>query len=318
MQYSDYLMITGGDIPTTHAFLGALIGGAISLIGGAAARKDAKKRDAAAAEAAKVPVVTDSTATTSHEVDLPGLISAAEASGFNPMTILNAGGLSAFTTSTAKTHSETTGQNAMAAVPTAPSMGTVFANAASTGFNIYREDAAAKTAANNAALSQYPAAPPMSAAQALGLTPAGGRTSISGSQAAFSVGPSLSQRAGSGAPMMPEIEAPKTTNPHKRFDIDPTIPGAEAYEQRYGDSELANTMAWGMTGFDDLWYNVTGKTSDERYEQYGKPLINGAKSAFDSVRSGALARESTNALGGAVWGAEKWFRQNVEDVWWPN
>jgi hypothetical protein len=142
----------GSYLGHSEYFLDALIGGAVSLVGGLFGRSDAKKRDKAAAEAAKVPVVTDSD--TSHTVDLPGLVAAAEASGFNPMTILNAGGLSAFTST--KQHTVTTGQNAMAAVPTAPSVGSVIAQSVGNAFQIYRED---KAAAQTAALSAFPPAP---------------------------------------------------------------------------------------------------------------------------------------------------------------
>ncbi|QIG67465.1 hypothetical protein EVB40_007 [Rhizobium phage RHph_TM3_3_14A] len=135
-----------GALHEEECFLGALIGGAVSLVGGLMGRSDAKKRDAAAAKAAKVPVISN----TSHELDLKAMNAAAIAAGYNPMTILNAGGLSAFT----KTRTETTGQNAMAAVPTAPSVGSVVAGAASSAFNIWRDDrqAAAQTAALSASV----------------------------------------------------------------------------------------------------------------------------------------------------------------------
>ncbi|MEM5245114.1 hypothetical protein VTU32_12355 [Thermoanaerobacter sp. CM-CNRG TB177] len=182
-----------GALHEEECFLGALIGGAVSLVGGLMGRSDAKKRDAAAAKAAKVPVISN----TSHEVDLKALNAAAIAAGYNPMTILNAGGLSAFT----KTRTETTGQNAMAAVPTAPSVGSVVAGAASSAFNIWRDDrqAAAQTAALSA--SSFPPAPrPGNSLMAvLTGTAAGGASGGGGLQ--FAAVPRLTQKASAGMPL---------------------------------------------------------------------------------------------------------------------
>lgn len=258
--------------PPSLAFLGALIGGAVSLVGGIAGRKDAKKRDKAAAEAAKVPVVT------SHTVDLPGLVRQAEEAGFNPQTILNAGGLSAFTTTT------TTGQNAMAAVPTAPSMGSVLAGAAGTAFNIYREDMQTKAAA----LSSFPPAPKMGMAEALGWTPAGGKAT--GGGAAFGAVPTLARNGGApvqkamgkynGAPVPFEVGEVTVTNPHTTAYVDPTISDAELEETRYGDSELNATISFIERKYADTVYNLTGSTVAGRNRVYSN--------AWNAVRGAAM------------------------------
>lgn len=297
MEYSEYLLITAGVVPTTHGFLGALIGGAISLVGGAAARKDAKKRDEAAAEAAKVPVETESE--TSHTVDLKGMNQAAIDAGWNPYTILMAGGLGAFTKSNTK--SVTTGQNAMAAVPTAPSFGSVLAGASGTAFNLYREDAAAKAAAKPT-LSTFPSAPPMSAAQALGLTPAGGKSARGLSFVTSNV-----PKASAGAPRAPEVETPKTQNPHIYGRIDPTNPGASAWTQRYGDSEVLQMIAGVSVIADDLIYNITGKTNKERRQQTTADI----RTTIDAAKAGAL---SVHSAGTSMFDA---LKRNASSWWTP-
>lgn len=260
-----------GALYETECFLGALIGGAVSMVGGLMGRSDAKKRDAAAAKAAKVPVITN----TSHEVDLAGMNAAAIAAGYNPMTILNAGGLSAFT----KTRTETTGQNAMAAVPTAPSVGSVLANAAGTAFNIFREDAAA--AAQTAALSSsFPSVPRPSAGimSIIGGTPGGGRAGGGGLQ--FAARPTLAAKTAKGNPMAPTMEAPTVTNPYEWGKVDPTVRDAEMKETRSGDLSQA---VWGLyVDAQDFLYNLTGMNSVKRYE------ANSFKGMRENARAGLM------------------------------
>lgn len=278
---------SASSLPQKHKFLGALIGGAISLIGGAKARSDAKKRDAAAAAAAEelknTPVVTDAKAETSHVVDLPGLVKAAQDAGFNPMTILNAGGLSAFTKSTTTNWSSVTGANAAAAaqmsVPTAPSMGTVVAGALSAGYNIYREDQAAKKAYETAALSSFPSRPTATLGSILSGTPAGGNAGGGGAQ--FAAKSALV----AGAPQVPDFEKGTKVNPHSTWKVDPTIPSAEDGETEYGDL-LGNVFGVRNLYLNTL-YNLSGKTEPERHKYYAE--------VYESAKTGAMGM-ATNAM----------------------
>ncbi|QWY83452.1 hypothetical protein [Rhizobium phage RHph_X92] len=282
-----------GALYETECFLGALIGGAVSMIGGMMGRSDAKKRDAAAAKAAKVPVITN----TSHEVDLAGMNAAAIAAGYNPMTILNAGGLSAFT----KTRTETTGQNAMAAVPTAPSFGSVLANAASSAFNIYREDAAAASAQRTAALSSFPPVPRPSAGlmSIIAGTPAGGRSAGGGAQ--FMARPMMSALPKvAGLPVTPSVEQPTLTNPHPNAAIDATTRDASAYEERYGD--VAGSVAGIWVAYQDALRNVTGLDQKDRHQFYADTVNNGwhrLKSAYQAAQAAYAASPAPTAVGGA-------------------
>lgn len=132
-------------------FLGALIGGAASLVGGLFGKSSADKKDrqnarnqqkndeanrkrveamnadvrARAEAAAKVPIVTTtsgfdkSRVITSGSVDIAAMMAAAEKSGFNPVTFLRNGGMAAYAksvTDTDRKYGETqtvTGAHAM-------------------------------------------------------------------------------------------------------------------------------------------------------------------------------------------------------------
>lgn len=289
-----------------QAFLGSLISG---LFG----RNDAKKAAKLAEEAAKVPLVTVNTA------DVAAMNKAALDNGFNPMTLLNAGGLSAFSTSS------TTGHNAMAAAAArgaVPSIGSVIAGAAEQTLNAFTASTFSSFASSlgtGFGSNYFPPAPTgksdmgMSAALGWG---ASTRGSATGGFATSGVSYSKSSRLASapgkpGAPMMPEIGAPKTENPWGMFNIDPTVPGAEAFETRYGDSEIASTLAWGLTAWDDFWYNTTGMTSQERREKFGRPVIAAGTTAAEVITQNVQQRTPKSdfmAVGAALWDwADPWF-----------
>jgi len=283
----DALLVNGAP-EMHHAFLGALIGG---LFG----RKDAKRNAKLMEEAAKVPLVSTNVANVAE------MNKAAIANGYNPMTLLQAGGLSAFSTTT------TTGHNAMAAAQAraaVPSVGSVIAGAIG-GTLDNLAGSLFKSALPNSK-SYFPPAPSadFGMAGALGWTSGGAKPTASFS--ALSGVPSFKSArlaTNAGAPMMPEIKAPETTNPWRTYNIDPTVPGAEAFETRYGDSEIAQTYVFALTGFDDLWYNVTGMTSEERHKAMGQPIARNVTNAFDSVKAGVLTRDpkkDTLSFGKAV------------------
>jgi len=286
-------MATGA--PEMHtAFLG-------SLISGIFARNDAKKNAKLMAEAAKVPVVT------THEFDGAGMNADAIKNGYNPLTYLKMGLASAFT------KTSVTGQGAMAAAAAAgavPSFGSVLAGAV--GSTLDSLAGAAFRNMGSMGKDYFPPAPSpdMGMASAMGWnaisrSSGGGSSAVGAKFGATSMLASAGRvgKPGSGASMYPEIEQPKTQNPHSRFFIDPTSAGAAAYEERYGDSELASMWAGGVTAMDDFWYNVTGMTSDDRYKAYGQPVAKAVTNAFDSIKAGALSRDTrkdVNSFGKAA------------------
>lgn len=232
-------------------FLGALIGGLF-------ARSSAKKAAKLAAEAAKVPVVT------SHKVDLAGMNAEAIKNGYHPMTLLNAGGLSAFTTTSV------TGQNAMAAAQAAgavPSMGSVFAGAFSETLDTLA-GSVFKAVAPEAPMSRnyFPPAPSagggMAAAMGwntLAKTPAGSRVASSG--ASFSAGmPKIPK--GLGNAVSPEAGERTVTNPYDSSKVDPSVGDAEGFETRYSD--WGSYVAAPYIAWQDYLFNKTGITSRQR------------------------------------------------------
>lgn len=231
-------------------FLGALIGGIF-------ARKDAKKAAKLAAEAAKVPQVT----TSEHVLDLKAMNAAAIEAGYNPQTILNAGGMSAFT----KTTQTTTGHNAMAAAQAAgavPSMGSVFAGAV--GSTLDAMTASTFKAMAPMSTSYFPPAPKMGMAKAMGwedvITGTSGGGKAGGGGARVLATSAMSAKA--GMPQTPTIETPTVTNPHNRYAVDPTIRDADAFSARYGEPGEWASAPWIV--YNDTMYNLTGTTNADR------------------------------------------------------
>lgn len=273
--------------PPHYAFLGALIGG---LLG----RSDAKKAARAAAEAAKVPIVT------SHTVDLKGMNAAAIEAGYNPMTILNAGGLSGWTTTS------TIGHNAMAAAQAkgaVPSIGSVISGALSSTIDSLA-GAAFKSMAPMSS-SYFPPAPTpdLGMAGALGWgkmqnTAGGGNAGGGGLQ--FRTTPTLSSSK-VGAYMAPTQEAGEVVNPHSVLSIDPTAQAAEAWETYY--SEPGGYVGMMDNIKNTLIYSATGITKAYRETMYG--------GAIAQLKKGALSTDAITArikevdMLGKVWSALK-------------
>lgn len=243
------------DMAVHQAFLGSLISGVFGML-------DAKKRDKAAREAAKVPQITRNT------VDALAMRKEAERGGFNPVTFMNAGGIAGFTTS------ETTGHNAMAAVPTAPGLGSVIAGA----FQQTVDRLSSFASMPQVGRSSMKAASPMAGASLLahqigGVStsgnpgafkkPMGGRNSFDvptvKTAGALTVGTDVL-----GQPAVPEVGKVEVTNPHMDYGVDPTRRNAANFEDRYGDSEVLSFVNGVNTVWDDFFYNVTGQTRKER------------------------------------------------------
>nr|QJB21423.1 MAG: DNA pilot protein [Microvirus sp.] len=298
-------------IETTHSFLGAVLGIGASILGGLSAKKQAKKQAAAAEEAAKVPMVTDSD--TQHVVDLKAMNAAAIEAGYNPLTLLRSGGVQAFTRSHSK--STTTGHNAMAAAQAqaaVPSTGSIIMGALGDGLSSVAQSMPSFSGKVGAFGGAAPVSAVASVASSLGLGGAGFGAAAGGG--GVTKGGVVKN---AGAPMTPVFKAPETVNPWRTYSVDSTTGGAEPFTQRYGESELAEMVAGTLSLADDVWYNITGMTSQQRNEQFGKPLVNAVKNAFEASKSATIGTDVTKAVGGAVWDTEKWLRNNVFDVWFP-
>lgn len=206
-------------------------------------------------------------------VDVDGFMAAAERSGFNPVTFLNAGGLSAYS----QTWQRTTGHNAEAAyklmvpdyalsqasqVPQQHSMLSAFGGALTAGVNTfgtqYRADQSYDL--QMARLLQGTVNQGMGLSQSNGLTTAlsfGGGTTPGLRRASESAG------GVSALPYPQSWERGKVevTNPSGKWYIDPTVADAEPYETRYGD--LAQELFGASNLFQDMVRTTTGKTLRE-------------------------------------------------------
>lgn len=315
MTYLDYMHVTTA--PPSMAFLGLIAGIGGALLGGLGAKKQAKKVDAAnqaraeaMEEAAKVPLEVQQD--TYHTVHLDRLNKEAIENGYNPYTILMAGGLSAYTQTT--NYSKTTGHNAMAAAegsnpaPTAPNGMQIAGNVMTTFANGVNSMAASSAGA----LSSFPSAPRGGFSEAVFGTPAFGRAAGGGMQAV--VTSPLSSKAKSGAlgqPMAPTLEAPTIINPHRNFNSDPTVPGASAWEEEYGD--ILGVVGGVNKAFANVMYNVTGRTEAQRWAKT-KADWESTKAAVMST-GGAATQAGTNlmdsirnAVGTMGSNAKSWFK----------
>lgn len=263
-------------------FINALIGGGISLIGGLFGKKKDK------------PQVT----TTSHEVDLGRLTREAIAAGYNPRTILNAGGLSAYTTTTG-TATGGPGSGGTSAIGH-------IANAAGAAFNIFREDAASKAVMS----SSFPSAPsqPMSRAMGWSSLPGGSaaaRTSVPTIRASGMMSRLTSSQALGGNDVVkpelggqvkPTYEAPTITNPNAIGGglVDPSLVDAEMVETRKGDSWM-NWPYYARVHFADAWYNATGETNRQMGQRMTREMAGNRSMAEGIV--GLVVKYGLPALG---------------------
>lgn len=237
--------------------LGSLIGAAGSVLGGLLGGE----------EKTKGRNKTWTNSATRSKVHLRQLVSDAEKAGFNPLTILRAGGLSAYTDTFSKSfsRSKTKGSSSSSSP-----MGAGIAAAANTlggAIENMSSPAAGAAQAWNAPPASLPAAqaeydmvkralrdvPPGT----LGTQP---RLPASSTWEAKTPALSGAVTDGSGGqPMQPTFEAPTVTNPfHPSLGVwvDPAAPDAEAFSTRYGDSEIFSTIGGVLTAGTDIWHNI--------------------------------------------------------------
>lgn len=298
------------------------IAGGLSLLGGLSAQKAAKKTqrlniitaqhkmkmDAAAIESARKhntlvanKLLREKEVTTEHtkgsvtntassvgysqnSVDIKGMMAAAEAAGFNPVTFLRNGGLQAYLRNDNGTHSTSTdatdltvtttrkGHNAVAAyqmkleqpylmeAPTithVPGTGEVLAKAGQAAFSQYNDDRIRQGAQD---FQRELLNTQLAAIQQPGASTGSRSFYVPGFSTSGSTITNNTQGGLSSTPF--EKKAATLTNPFLRAKVDPGYSDAEAIETRYGDvaqevGGLRNLIADGL-------YNATGLTGDQR------------------------------------------------------
>lgn len=217
-----------------------------------------------------------------NSVDIAGMMAAAEAAGFNPLTFLRNGGLQAYLRNESKNVTDTDmtvtttrkGHNAVAAfqmmmpqldlrtpgqVTQVPSMLEVAGKAGSAAFNAYNTEQTRLEAQDfqRALLDKT-----------LEATQYGTPNSRSFYVPGFSTsGPTVTRGPqGGGLSIKPGDR--EYTSPWPRTGVDPTLPDAEQAESRYGD--IAQEIFGLRNLLGDLYFGITGKTSTQQWDDLQK------------------------------------------------
>lgn len=269
--------------------LGALIGAVGSVVGGALGSRPQKSKGKS-----KSTTTGTTTGWTRNRARLGDMVKAAEANGFNPLTILRAGGLAAFSSTRSKTDqvSNSLTKSKGSASNPAP-LGAGIANAAmSIGGAI---DSGPSQQAQGSADAWQGLRDPQNEeliGQQLGTQP---RLPVSTTYVAKK--PALAAAAGSdGTSMTPTYEQPTVTNPMpKGWDakVNPEYPDAEAWETRYSDP--GGWVGAAVNAWED------GKMNSSRIRAIDN-FVRGAYDATEQFREQTNDKNQPffNTLGGAI------------------
>ncbi|MBX8818329.1 hypothetical protein HBA95_18500 [Ochrobactrum sp. MR31] len=198
------------------------------------------------------------TTTTSH-VDYGRMVREAEAAGFNPLTALRNGGAAGFSVSTGTTPA--TPLSARIADGVSGAAQTFLAN-----FDPFKDQQReTEFKLVEAQLANLNADTALKQRTGLGSVPTytGGNTKrtmgagVGHNQKFKSVADVLLTSA--GAPQTPTIEKPTVTNPYSvssGLHVNPAVPDADAFETRYGDSEILSTINGALSWSADMFYNA--------------------------------------------------------------
>lgn len=265
--------------------LGALIGGVGSILGGLLGGDTSQRTKEKTKSKTRSASVSQSTA------NLGRLVRASERAGFNPLTVLRAGGLSAYSTvanegmSRSKTNSK--GKNmTSSSAPLGAGIAGAFQSIG--GAVSSAEQAGAGTASAWQGPAGAPGYDPVTARQReydlvqaqLGgsngpgaVSEDGGPIMIPASTTYKADKPALGSQDGSdGSSMKPTFENPTVTNPwpsKSGMKVDPTIPDVEHFETRYGEGELspATIAGWGTLAADVYNSLPTWKQSVDQFNK---------------------------------------------------
>ena len=264
--------------------LGSLLGGVGSILGGLLGGSESSS--------GKKKSVTRSRSTTKHTVRLGQLVKQAERAGFNPLTVLNAGGLAAFT----KTHtvglSKT--KEKFSGTSQSSSPGAAVAGALNAVGGMMQPEGNALSE-NAAGAWQAPTGQPAGADE-LALVNA----QLSSAEpilrppvsSTFKAQPQLGGGS-DGTPMQPTFEAPTVTNPFPKdsgIKVDPTVPDAEMWQTRYG--ELGEYLGGVYVGANDIQKNLGA--SWEHFIKNDIPAVRNKASSYADKAANAYATNASN------------------------
>lgn len=250
--------------------LGALIGAAGSLLGGLLGGNTSQRTRE------KSKSKTRSASVSTNRAHLGQLVRAAERNGFNPLTVLRSGGLSAYSTTQNSGYSISKGtsrgrNNTSSSAP----LGAAIAGAAQSiggamgDIGPSRESA---SAADAWAGLRYPNDPVTAKSQEYDLVQAQLRDASPGAVTAeggnirlpasstYKSTPALKLSGGNdGGSLQPTFEQPTVTNPwplDAGMKVNPRVPDVSAWEERYGESEIMSTIAGAGTLASDIYNSL--------------------------------------------------------------
>lgn len=228
------------------------------------------KREALGREMLTIPEETGSW------VDVDGMMAAAERSGFNPVTFLNAGGMQAYQQTWRTGHNAADAFKLMAPeyalqqasqVPQQHSALSAFGGALSAGASAFgtqfRADQSFDLQMARMGLGMANQGMGMSQSNGLMQTLAYGGGTVAGGGAGGSGGGSLSSLPYPQSWKRGDVDV---TNPWYGLSIDPKSSDAESFEARYGD--IAQEIAGAYNFVNDMTYNSTGKTAGQNVSDW--------------------------------------------------
>lgn len=253
-----------------------------------------RKREALGRELLTIPEVTEIEQSNSSWVDVPAMMAAADAAGFNPVTFLNAGGLAAYTQGHSYNRTTRTGHNAADAFKMMlPEYALSQASQVPQQYSPLSALGGALTAGSNAFGQQYRADQSFDAQMArvlasssmrgMGLSDGNGFAMTSGGGTspialAAAAGLSSGGRApgdGNASEKLTDLPYPQNwkpgdvdaTNIFRNLFIDSSAPNAEQASDRYGD--LWEELFGSSNMIQDAYRNVTGEQTRETGKRWG-------------------------------------------------
>lgn len=258
---------------------------------------------------------------------LQQMVAAAEKNGFNPLTLLRAGGLASYSTTTGTSFSNSKGKNSGTTTSTAPLAAGIAGAAGAIGGSIENNPdqwglanafQAGPGAGAVGAAQEYDALQAQLDKVAPGTLGDQPRVPVSST---FKAKPALGDGS-DGSVLTPTFERPTVTNPWPQgsgMGVNPRFSDAEMMETRYGGSEIAEMIAGGIVAGGDLYHGA--KQGYEHFMNTDAPVM---KKRAGEIYNSIVAKNSvTNALGMKVtpgggpelptWNTVKGLGQNIWD-----
>lgn len=211
---------------------------------------------------------------------LDHLVADAERAGFNPLSVLRAGGAALYSKQvnlpgyqmmmpSTFQWSELPGLPTRSAqsVSSAPGVGSLLAGAANDAFGHFMSETRLLGQQNFQRELLQMSLAGVAKGKKAGNTTAGSSFYVpgyltAGQAAKVAALPALAR------PQQPEAGKVEVTNPFDYRGVDPTSRDASTFTGRYGESELVEMVTGTKTFFDDIFFNLTGMTGPQRFKMF--------------------------------------------------